>query len=93
VASADGLLQALRDQSPPSERRLLALSEEFATVLYNVKRGNGHLSPLLRCAWDNGNLPTLDLHHALRVTGAHFSLIAHVTQQELARSFQQADVT
>jgi hypothetical protein len=86
--TADGLLQALRDQSPPTERRLLALSEEFATVLYNVKRGNGHLSPLLRCAWDNGNLPTLDLHRALRVTGAHFSLIAHVTQQELTRSFQ-----
>lgn len=86
--TADGLLQALRDQSPPTERRLLALSEEFATVLYNVKRGNGHLSPLLRCAWDNGNLPTLDLHRSLRVTGAHFSLIAHVTQQELTRSFQ-----
>jgi hypothetical protein len=86
--TADGLLQALRDQDPPTERRLLALSEEFATVLYNVRRGNGHLSPLLRCAWDNGNLPTLDLHRSLRVTGAHFSLIAHVTQQELTRNFR-----
>jgi hypothetical protein len=86
--TADGLLQALRDQSPPTERRLLALSEEFATVLYNVKRGNGHLSPLLRCAWDNGNLPTLDLNRSLRVTGAHFSLIAHVTHQELTHSFR-----
>jgi hypothetical protein len=86
--SADGLLQTLRDQDPPSERRLLALSEEFATVLHSVKRGNGHLSPLLRCAWDNGNLPTLDLHRALRVTGAHLSLIAHITPQELTRNFQ-----
>jgi hypothetical protein len=86
--TADGLLQALCDQDPPTERRLLTLAEEFATVLYNVKRGNGHLSPLLRCAWDNGNLPTLDLHRSLRVTGAHLSLIAHITQQELTRSFQ-----
>jgi hypothetical protein len=86
--TAAGLLQALRDQDPPTERRLLALSEEFATVLYNVRRGNGHLSPLLRCAWDSGNLPTLDLDRSLRVTAAHFSLIAHVTQQELTRNFR-----
>ena len=85
--TAAGLLQNLRDQDPPTERRLLALSEEFATVLHNVKRGNAHLSPLLRCAWDNGDLPTLDLHRNLRVTGAHLSLIAHITQQELTRSF------
>src|ERR1700677_2362163 len=58
--TANGLLRALRDQQPPTDRRLLALSEEFATVVHSLKRGNGHLSPLLRCAWDNGNLPTLD---------------------------------
>ena len=58
--TANGLVRALRDQQPPTDRRLLALSEEFATVVHSLKRGNGHLSPLLRCAWDNGNLPTLD---------------------------------
>jgi len=58
--TANGLLRALRDQQPPTDRRLLALSDEFPTVVHSLKRGNGHLSPLLRCAWDNGNLPTLD---------------------------------
>ncbi len=61
--TANGLVRALRDQQPPTDRRLLAISEEFATVVHSLKRGNGHLSPLLRCAWDNGNLPTLDMHH------------------------------
>src|SRR6202789_4199516 len=69
--TANGLVRALRDQQPPTDRRLLAISEEFATVVHSLKRGNGHLSPLLRCAWDNGNLPTLDMHHQLRATGTH----------------------
>jgi hypothetical protein len=87
--TANGLVQALRDQQPPTDRRLLALSEEFAAVLHTLRRGNGHLSPLLRCAWDNGNLPTLDMHQNMRATGTHISLIAHITQHELNRSFQR----
>jgi hypothetical protein len=87
--TASGLVRALRDQQPPTDRRLLALAEEFATVAHSLKRGNGHLSPLLRCAWDNGNLPTLDMHHSLRATGTHLSLIAHITQRELTQSFQR----
>src|SRR6202167_4852621 len=50
--TGSGLVYALRDQQPPTDRRLLALSEEFASILYTLKSGNGHLSPLLRCAWD-----------------------------------------
>ncbi len=87
--TASGLIRALRDQQPPTDRRLLALSEEFATVVHSLKRGNGHLSPLLRCAWDNGNLPTLDMQHSLRATGTHLSLIAHITHRELTQTFQQ----
>ena len=87
--TANGLVRALRDQQPPTDRRLLALSEEFATVVHSLKRGNGHLSPLLRCAWDNGNLPTLDMHHQLRATGTHLSLIAHITQRELTQTFHR----
>src|SRR5277367_1543161 len=86
--TANGLVRALRDHQPPTDRRLLALSEEFATVVHSLKRGNGHLSPVLRCAWDNGNLPTLYMHHQLRATGTHISLIAHITQRELTQSFQ-----
>ena len=89
--TASGLVYALRDQQPSTDRRLLALSEEFASVLRTLKSGNGHLSPLLRCAWDSGDLPTLDMHQPLRATGAHISLIAHITQHELAPNLPPAE--
>jgi hypothetical protein len=89
--TASGLVYALRDQQPPTDRRLLALSEEFASVLHTLKRANGHLSPLLRCAWDSGHLPTLDMHQHLQATGTHTSLIAHITQRELAQNLHRSE--
>jgi hypothetical protein len=89
--TAGGLVHALRDQQPPTERRLLALSEEFASVLHALKRGKGQLSPLLRGAWDNGDLPTLDMHEHLQATGTHISLIAHITQRELSQSLHRTE--
>jgi len=78
-----GLIYALRDQQSPTDRRLLALSEEFASVLQSLRRSKGQLSPLLRCAWDGGDLRTLDRQRPLQATGTHISLIAHITQRDL----------
>jgi hypothetical protein len=89
--TASGLVYAMRDQQPPTDRRLLALSEEFASILYALKRAQGHLSPLLRSAWDSGHLPTLDMHQRLQATGTHISLIAHITQRELAQSLHRTE--
>jgi hypothetical protein len=89
--TASGLVHALRDQQPPTDRRLLALSEEFASVLHTLKRANGHLSPLLRCAWDSGHLPSLDMHQNLQATGTHISLIAHITQRELTQHLPRTE--
>jgi hypothetical protein len=90
--TAQGLVQALHDQQSPTDRRLLALSEEFAAVLQGLKRANGHLSPLLRCAWDGGDLPALNMHQNLRATGTHISLIAHITEQELAQTLPRTQI-
>jgi hypothetical protein len=90
--TASGLVYSLRDQQPPTDRRLLALSEEFASILYTLKRAKGHLSPLLRGAWDSGDLPTLDMHQHLHATGTHISLIAHITQRELAQNLHRTEV-
>jgi len=81
--TAGGLVHTLRDQQPSTDRRLLALSEEFASVLRSLKSGSGNLSPLLRCAWDSGHLPALNMHQPVHATGTHISLIAHITQREL----------
>jgi hypothetical protein len=89
--SPDGLIHTLRDQEPPTDRRLLVLCEEFAGVLHALGRQNGHLSPLLRGAWDTGNLRTLDRRDPLQATGTHISLIGHITQYELSRRLQPTD--
>lgn len=89
--TAGGLVYAVRDQQQPTDRRLLAVSEEFASVLHALKRGNGHLSPLLRYAWDSGDLPTLDMRQDLQATAAHISLIAHITQRELTQNLHRTE--
>jgi hypothetical protein len=85
------LIYALRDQQPSTDRRLLALSEEFAAVLHSLRRNKGHLSPLLRCAWDSGDLRSLNGLHPIQATGTHISLIAHITQRELAENLHPTE--
>jgi hypothetical protein len=85
------LIFALRDQQSATDRRLLAFSEEFAAVHHSLRRNKGHLSPLLRCAWDNGDLRALDGRHPIQATRTHISLIAHITQRELTESFHPTE--
>jgi hypothetical protein len=85
------LIYSLRDQQPATDRRLLALSEEFAAVLHSLRRTKGHLSPLLRCAWDSGDLRSLAGLHPIQATGTHISLIAHITQRELAENLHPTE--
>jgi len=85
------LIYSLRDQQPSTDRRLLALSEEFAAVLHSLRRAKGHLSPLLRCAWDSGDLHSLGGLHPIQATGTHISLIAHITQRELAENLHPTE--
>ena len=89
--SSSGLIHALRDEQPPTDRRLLLLSEEFASVLHVLGREKSHLSPLLRCAWDSGDLRTMDRHQPLQATGTHISLVGHITRHELAQHLHRSD--
>jgi hypothetical protein len=85
------LIYALRDQQPATDRRLLAFSEEFAAVLHSLRRNKGYLSPLLRCAWDSGDLRSLDGRHPIQATRTHISLIAHITQRELTENLHPTE--
>jgi hypothetical protein len=89
--SSSGLIHALRDEQPPTDRRLLLLSEEFASVLHVLGRDKSHLSPLLRCAWDSGHLRSLDRHQPMQATGTHISLVGHITQHELWQHLDRTD--
>jgi hypothetical protein len=61
------------------------VQSEFASVLKVMAREGNTLSPVLRAAWDSGNLRTLVKHDPLKATGAHISVIGHITRPELLR--------
>lgn len=73
------------DDAGVEDKRLFVAESEFAKVLRVCERDGCTLSPVLREAWDSGNLATLTKNGAAKATGAHVSVIGHVTAEELRR--------
>jgi hypothetical protein len=67
------------------DKRLLVYEAEFANVLRQTERQGNTLSTVLRQAWDGADLSTLTKNSPARATGAHVSLVGHVTAEELRR--------
>lgn len=74
------------------DKRLLVFEPEFASVLRAAKRETNTLSPTLRAAWDGGTLRTLAKNSACKATGAHVSLIGHITIQELEKTLTEVEI-
>jgi hypothetical protein len=67
------------------DKRLLVVETEFANVLRQIERQGNVLSAVARDAWDTGELATLTKNSPTKATGAHVSIIGHITQGELKR--------
>ena len=67
------------------DKRLVVVEDEFASTLKVMAREGNTLSPIIRRAWDLGNLESMTKNSPARATGAHISIIGHVTRQELLR--------
>jgi hypothetical protein len=67
------------------DKRLLVVEEEFASALKVMGRDGSTLSPIIRQAWDDGSLATLTKNSPIQATGAHISIIGHITREELLR--------
>lgn len=87
LSSGEGLIWAVRDpqdQDPgATDRRLLVIEPEFASVLKASAREISTLSPTLRSAWDGRPLAILTRTAPARATDAHISVIGHITAAEL----------
>jgi hypothetical protein len=68
------------------DKRKLIIEEEFASPLKVAQRDGNTLSPLIRLAWDRGDLKSLTKNNTAVATGAHVSIIGHITKDELRRS-------
>ena len=67
------------------DKRLLCYEPEFASVLKVLGREGNTLSALVRQAWDSGTLRTLTKNNPAVATGAHISILGHITKAELLR--------
>ena len=75
-----------------SDKRLLVVESELASTLRVMGRDGNTLSPVLREAWDSGNLRTLTKNSPAAATGAHISIIGHITADELRRYLDRTEV-
>jgi hypothetical protein len=75
------------------DKRLLVVEPEFAAVLAVMQRPGGNtVSHLLRKAWDGQILQTMTRKEPLTATGAHISLIGHITEDELRACLTRTDM-
>jgi hypothetical protein len=66
------------------DKRLLVIKPELAVLLRRMGADGNSLSGVIREAWDSGDLATLTKNSPLRASGAHVSVIGHITEEELA---------
>jgi len=74
------------------DKRVLAVVREFSSVLKQFSREGNILSGVLRNGWDGSPLENLTRKNPERATGAHISIIANITEEELIRYLDATEV-
>ena len=75
-----------------SDKRLLVYESEFAQPLRAIGRDGNILSPLIRRAWDVGDLQAMTKNSPAKATGAHVSIIGHITRDEVRRYLDRTEM-
>jgi hypothetical protein len=94
LGSGEGLIATVSDASEEEapDKRVLVIEPEFARVLAVAGREGNTLSAILRQAWDSGNLRVVTRKNPLRASGAHISVVAHITVEELRRRLTDTEM-
>jgi Protein of unknown function (DUF3987) len=104
LSSGEGVIFAVRDASMKivdgepqvadqgvDDKRVAIVETEFSSTLRVMGREGSTLSAVLRNAWDCDDLRVLTRNSPLRATGAHISVIGHITAEELRRELSTTD--
>jgi hypothetical protein len=104
LSSGEGLIYHVRDEvrgerkgeevvqdAGEPDKRLLAVEGELAGVLKVMSREGNTLSPTIRQAWDGDRLRTMTKTSPTKSTGAHISIIGHITKAELLRHLSDTE--
>jgi len=92
LSSGEGLIAAVQDDAEQRDKRLMVVEPEFARVLRGARREGNTLSAIIRQCWDSGSLRVATRTAPLAAKGAHISMIAHITEDELTRELGNTDV-
>lgn len=99
ASSGEGLISVVKDRATDPEgdsegeddKRLFVVESELASVLERMGGQGNSLSPVLRQAWDGGKLDTLVKRYRVTATGAHITLVGHITVEELRRKLTSTE--
>lgn len=95
LSSGEGLIWAVRDDTNGEpgvqDKRLLVAESEFAGLLRVMTRDGNIISRIVRDAWDRGDLGVLTKKFSTRATGAHISIVGHITGDELRRYLDRTE--
>src|SRR5262249_11956918 len=94
LSSGEGLINEVRDERREwnrnegreeivdpgiTDKRLMIVEAEFASALAVMERAGNTLSSHIRRAWDGDKLSTITRNSPLCATGAHISIVGHIT--------------
>lgn len=102
LSSGEGLIEPVRDPNGDdpdakgfdegvSDKRLLVVESEFASMLAVMERQGSILPRVVRDAWDGKPLRTMT-RSPLAATGAHIVIVGHVTPGELRIKLREAQL-
>jgi hypothetical protein len=90
LGSGEALIEAVGKDG--ADKRCLILESELARLLAVISREGCTLSANLRDGFDSGSLSVTTRRDKVRVTGAHMSLIGHITREELLRRLDNTEL-
>ncbi len=105
LSSGEGLINEVRDpvekegehgpelvDAGVDDKRLMILEAEFAGALTVMRRHGNILSRVVRDAWDGRDLAVLIKNKPTRASGAHISIVGHITADELRASLDRTSM-
>lgn len=96
LVSGEGLIASVGDApegegaDPPDKRRLV-IEKEFGSIMKVMGREGNTLSTVIRDAWDGGPMETMAKRAPVRATGAHITILGHITPEELLADLTATD--
>jgi hypothetical protein len=75
-----------------SDKRLLVIESEFASVLNKMQKEGNTLSTMIRQAWDGYKLENSSISNPYKATKPHISIIGHITIEELKKYLDNTEL-